>query len=52
MARQKKVKAGKVCRLLKSLYALKQSPMAWFGQFTRTIVTFGCQQRNLDHSLL
>ena len=28
---------GKVCKLKKSFYELKQSPRAWFGRFTKVI---------------
>ena len=35
---------GIVCRLLKSLYGLKQSPRAWFGKFSRVIEKFGIQK--------
>ena len=31
---------GRVCRLQKSFYGLKQSPRAWFGQFSQAIEEF------------
>ena len=42
---------GKVCRLKKSLYGLKQSPRAWFGRFSNAMKTFGYRQSNSDHTL-
>ena len=41
----------KVCRLLKSLYGLKQSPRAWFGKFSQTVEKFGLQKSKSDHSV-
>ena len=41
----------KVCRLKKSLYGLKQSPRAWFGRFTKSMIDFGYHQSNSDHTL-
>ena len=35
---------GKVCRLRKYLYDLKQSPHAWFDKFSQAIKAFGMQK--------
>jgi hypothetical protein len=40
-----------VCRLTKSLYGLKQSPMAWFGRFSLAMQKHGFSQSNSDHTL-
>jgi hypothetical protein len=42
---------GKVCKLKKSLYGLKQSPRAWFGRFRNEVCKLGYQQSNADHTL-
>ena len=42
---------GKVCRLWKSLYGLKQSPRAWFGKFSHVVEKFGLQKSKSDHSV-
>jgi hypothetical protein len=42
---------GKVCKLRKSLYGLKQSPRAWFGRFRMEICSWGYLQSNADHTL-
>ena len=42
---------GKVCRLLKSLYDLKQSPRAWFGKFNQVVEEFGMQKSKYDYSI-
>ena len=42
---------GKVCRLWKSLYGLKQSPRAWFGKFIQAVETFGMQKSKSNHSV-
>jgi hypothetical protein len=40
---------GKVCRLKKSLYGLKQSPGVWFDRFRRAVHDMGYRQCNGDH---
>ncbi|XP_052141858.1 uncharacterized protein LOC127761587 [Oryza glaberrima] len=42
---------GKVLRLKKSLYGLKQSPRAWFDRFRRAMCGMGYKQCNGDHTL-
>jgi hypothetical protein len=42
---------GKVCRLKKSLYGLKQSPRAWFDRFRHVLVKIGFAQGHSDHTL-
>jgi hypothetical protein len=41
---------GKVCKLIKSLYGLKQSPRAWFGRFSKKVCSLGYRQSNADHT--
>ena len=40
---------GKVCKLKKWLYELKQSPRAWFDRFRRAVCNQGYKQCNTDH---
>ena len=42
---------GKVCKLKKSFYGLKQSPRAWFNRFTKTIKQMGYKQAQTDHTV-
>jgi len=40
-----------VCRLRKSLYGLKQSPRAWFRNFSSVVKEFGMTRSEADHSV-
>ncbi|RVW16062.1 Retrovirus-related Pol polyprotein from transposon RE1 [Vitis vinifera] len=42
---------GKVCKLKKSLYGLKQSPRAWFEHFGKVIKHYGYTQSQADHMM-
>ena len=42
---------GKVCKLKKSLYGLKQSPRAWFDRFRQAMCNMGYKQCNGDHTV-
>ena len=42
---------GRVYRLRKSLYGLKQSPHVWFGKFNQAVEEFGMQMSKSDHSV-
>jgi len=42
---------GHVCKLHRSLYGLKQSPQAWFGNFSHVVQLFGLKQSKADHSV-
>jgi hypothetical protein len=39
---------GKVCKLRKTLYGIKQSPCTWFDRFIKAILRFGYKQSNGD----
>jgi hypothetical protein len=42
---------GKVCKLKRALYGLKQSPRAWFDRFRRVVCDMGYGQCNGDHTV-
>jgi hypothetical protein len=42
---------GKVCKLKKVLYGLKQSPRSWFEWFSQAMQRFGYKQRQANHTL-
>lgn len=42
---------GKVCKLRRALYGLKQSPRAWFGRFSTYMKEIGYKQSDVDHTL-
>lgn len=43
--------SGLVCRLVKSLYGLKQASRQWNLKLTEALLSSGFHQRSLDHSL-
>ena len=44
-------KDGRVCKLKKSIYGLKQSPRAWFERFTKAVKEHGYSQAHFDHTM-
>ena len=42
---------GKVCKLRRALYGLKQSPRAWFGRLSTFMKKNGYKQSDADHTL-
>lgn len=42
---------SKVCKLLKSLYGLKQASRKWYERLTNLLVSLGFKQAHSDHSL-
>ena len=41
--------SGKVYRLHKVIYGLKQSPRAWFGKLSEVVLKFGLRSYHSDH---
>ncbi|CAH9121069.1 unnamed protein product [Cuscuta epithymum] len=43
--------SGQVCRLLRSLYGLRQAPRCWFSKLTGSLKQYGFEQSHADYSL-
>ncbi|CAH9094281.1 unnamed protein product [Cuscuta europaea] len=43
--------SGKVCRLLKSLYGLRQAPRCWFSKLRQALRSYGFIQSGADNTL-
>ena len=41
--------SGKVCRLHKAIYGLRQSPRNWFGKFSEVLLNFGLRHCHSNH---
>ncbi|KAL9447690.1 hypothetical protein AB3S75_015212 [Citrus x aurantiifolia] len=48
---EKSLGSDKVCRLIKSLYGLKQSPRAWFERFGKAVISYGFLQSQGGHTI-
>ena len=46
-----KISPGLACRLIKTIYSLKQSPRAWYGKINEFFAKNGFSRSEVDHSL-
>ncbi|CAI7757852.1 unnamed protein product [Closterium sp. NIES-54] len=43
--------SGRVCKLKKTIYCLKQAPRAWYHKLEETLLAWGFKKSECDHSL-